>query len=75
MGRLKISLHSPNDWCHLCGNRSKERFLADVSYPANAEHGNAGREYVRICSVCAIKIVSVIMTGVERESTREERPW
>ena len=67
----EIASHaSSNDWCHLCGKRSSKN--ADVWWSENAEHDRgavnqraavgAGR-YVRICAVCAEKIVECANGG------------
>jgi hypothetical protein len=46
-----------NDWCHICGERPAN--LADVWYPANAEHRGKNTEYIRICVGCAEKIARI----------------
>lgn len=53
-----ISDHVSTDWCHLCGNRSRNN--VDISYPGNAEHNTGRMKYVRICQICLLKAIDVI---------------
>ena len=48
---MKISKHSENDWCHLCGRR--ERYLADIWYTAR----KIPNDYIRICYDCGNSII------------------
>jgi sulfatase maturation enzyme AslB (radical SAM superfamily) len=55
MSKPEISSHcSHDDWCHLCGKRSRRN--ADIWYPDNAEHDHACERYIRICRACALRI-------------------
>lgn len=53
---------SPNDWCHLCGERSD--YNTDIWYAENAEHDGRVSEreaatndrYLRVCRECGIRI-------------------
>ena len=49
-GNATFSAKQVEDWCHLCGLRTKP--LAEAWYPKNAEHGGAKCEYIRICWDC-----------------------
>lgn len=54
---MKIWKHAPNDWCHICGDRSND--TVDVWYPENAEHDKEDTmKYIRICMNCAEKILA-----------------
>lgn len=54
---MKMSLHSFEDWCHLCGRRSSP--LADISYSENAEHRTDESRYIRICVACGERIMKI----------------
>ena len=47
---VRILRKDSEDWCHLCGDRTRP--LVDVWYPENAEHDDDETEYIRICKGC-----------------------
>lgn len=47
---MKMLRKESGDWCHLCGKR--KNLFVEISYPENAEHGEGGEKYVRMCSDC-----------------------
>ena len=56
MTNAMITSHAWLDWCHLCGERTRD--LADVHYSTNAENRPDDRSnYVRICADCAETIL------------------
>lgn len=66
-----LSTHASTDWCHLCGERSKQ--TADVWYPLDPSAENASPDqhrraygwpphlvsYLRVCATCARRIAEV----------------
>jgi hypothetical protein len=70
---MKISKHTQNDWCHLCGNRKP--VLADVSYGTNSEHDKKDHsKYIRICTDCGDRISKIGTTSDSAVGVPENKP-
>ena len=64
---MKMGYHESGDWCHVCGKRHYE--AVDIFYPDNAEHEKKDKKYVRICSLCVQRAMSIL----SQESSDERR--
>lgn len=59
------------DWCHICGIRRDE--IANVWYPANAEHDPEPARRIRICAVCA-QLIADVARGKLPATTETQSP-